>query len=478
MTRKRDLSPDAALQFPDYLGYFFGAGTNISSYIVSVFLIVYYSNVLYLGLTTISMLLGIFKIFDGFSDLLMGRIIDRTKSSFGKARPWYIRMVIPTAVSLMLLYWVPADLSGVGRYIYIFITYNMVTTVCFTANAVAHASMIGFMTLNSKSHGMTGVLSMIANTLFTLSVTNFFFRLCRFYGNGEAYTQKSFSLAVLTYTLIYTVCAVLAFLLTKERIQNTAENITKESDNVSFLTALRSLYTNKYWILCIIMCLGFYFLFSYVSSVVVYFSQYILNDLDMQGTLASVLYIMVLVGIAAALPVMNKKGKRFTMALGLLIAAIGWFMPQLSTQKNFVTTASLVAGFGFGCIAVPAGSFLQDTLTYGTWKSGISAVGMGNAVFSFVNKLASALGTVILGVVLDAGHFDAAASVQPASAIATIRFLYIWLPTGICLACFLLSFLYDLDKNLPYYEQEIKLGRIGSQRVAPSPSDGRWNHFT
>ena len=463
MNNKRNLSPDAKLGFQDYSGYFLGAGTNISSYIVSAYLLVYYSNVLYMELTKVSLILAVSKIFDGISDILMGRIIDRTRSRFGKARPWYLRMILPTSVSLLLLFRMP-QIQGVFQYIYIFITYNLVTTVCFTANAVAHASMIGFMTLDTKSRGITGVLSMIANTVFTLCVTNFFLRLCRFYGEGNPYSQKGFTLAILTYNVIYIFCAVAAFALTRERIQNNAQGERKIEENVPFFTALKSLVTNKYWILCIVMCLGFYFLFSYVSSVVVYFSQYILGDLDMQGTLASTLYVMVLVGIIAALPIMNRMGKRFTMALGLIIAAIGWIMPQFCIRKIYVTAASLIAGAGFGCIAAPAGSFLQDTLTYGTWKSGVSAVGMGNAVFSFVNKISSALGMAVLGMVLDAGHFDASSSVQPGSAIQAIRFLYIWLPTMICLACFGLTFFYDLDKKLPFYEQEIKEGRIGENR--------------
>ena len=87
--KKRDLSPDAKLRFPDYLGYFFGAGTNIAGYIVSAFLLIYYSNVLYLGLTQVGVVMAISKCFDGVSDILMGRIIDKTKSKYGKARPWY-----------------------------------------------------------------------------------------------------------------------------------------------------------------------------------------------------------------------------------------------------------------------------------------------------------------------------------------------------------------------------------------------------
>ena len=261
MNNKRNLSPDAKLGFRDYSGYFLGAGTNISSYIVSAYLLVYYSNVLYMELTKVSLILAVSKIFDGISDILMGRIIDRTRSRFGKARPWYLRMILPTSVSLLLLFRMP-QIQGVFQYIYIFITYNLVTTVCFTANAVAHASMIGFMTLDTKSRGITGVLSMIANTVFTLCGTNFFLRLCRCYGEGNPYSQNGFTLAILTYNVIYIFCAVAAFALTRERIQNNAQGERKIEENVPFFTALKSLVTNKYWILCIVMCLGFYFLFS------------------------------------------------------------------------------------------------------------------------------------------------------------------------------------------------------------------------
>lgn len=344
MFKTKSLLPDAKLKFPDYLGYFLGAGTNITGYIVSAFLLVYYSNVLYLGLAQVSMIMAVSKIFDGLSDLLMGRIIDRTKSRFGKARPWYARMIIPTAISVLLLFWMPAGLSENWKYIYIFVTYNLVSTVCFTANAVAHSSMIGFMTLNTKSRGIVGVMSMVSNTVFTVLVTNFFLKLCKAFGNGNAYTQKSFTMTIMVYLAIYALCAFLAFFLTRERIHNIGIDFSNELDiqqnigekaeekmkDVPFKIALQSLLTNKYWILCIIMCLGFYFLFSYASSVTIYFAQYIMNNIDMQGTLSTLLYVVIIVGILCALPVMIRLGKRFTMVVGFAISAFGWFMPQIS----------------------------------------------------------------------------------------------------------------------------------------------------
>lgn len=463
MFKKRDMAPDAKLTGLDYLGYFFGAGTNILNLIVSAFLLIYYSNVLYLGLTEVGTVMAVSKVFDGVSDLIMGRIIDKTKSKYGKARPWYARMIIPTTVCVLLLFWMPAGFKGMMQYVYVFVTYNLVSTVCYTANAVAHASMIGFMTMNTKSRGMVGVMSMASNTVFTILVTNFFMKICRFFGGGDAYTQKGFTCTLICYIVLYAVSAILAFLLTRERINNVMPAQDTEED-VPIKVALLSLVQNKYWILCNVMCLGFYFLMSFASSATVYFAQYIMKDLDLQGTLSSILYIVLLFGLVAALPVMMKIGKGNTMRIGLIISAIGYFIPQLTLQKSAVVGAMAIVGIGFGFIAAPAGSFLQDTLTFGQWRSGVSAIGMGNAVFSFVNKLSSALGIVVLGWVLDLGKFDAKLSVQPASALSAIKFLYIWLPALICVICVFLSAFYDLDKKLPFLEKEITAGRIGTKK--------------
>lgn len=253
MFKKRDMAPDAKLTGLDYLGYFFGAGTNILNLIVSAFLLIYYSNVLYLGLTEVGTVMAVSKVFDGVSDLIMGRIIDKTKSKYGKARPWYARMIIPTTVCVLLLFWMPAGFKGMMQYVYVFVTYNLVSTVCYTANAVAHASMIGFMTMNTKSRGMVGVMSMASNTVFTILVTNFFMKICRFFGGGDAYTQKGFTCTLICYIVLYAVSAILAFLLTRERINNVMPAQDTEED-VPIKVALLSLVQNKYWILCNVMC--------------------------------------------------------------------------------------------------------------------------------------------------------------------------------------------------------------------------------
>lgn len=105
--KKRDLSPGCEIEISRLSWLFFGAGTNIARYIVSAFLLIYYSNVLYLGLTQVGVVIAASKCFDGVSDILMGCIIDKTKSKYGKARPWYLRMILPLPVCMLFLFWMP-----------------------------------------------------------------------------------------------------------------------------------------------------------------------------------------------------------------------------------------------------------------------------------------------------------------------------------------------------------------------------------
>ena len=93
-------------------------GCNIIYTAMSAFLLFYYTD------------------YAGVSDIIMGVIVDRTKSKFGKARPWILRMCIPFAVSGILLFSVPVNWAPTPKLVYVFITYNLVSTIIYTATNV------------------------------------------------------------------------------------------------------------------------------------------------------------------------------------------------------------------------------------------------------------------------------------------------------------------------------------------------------
>ena len=92
MRNAKNLNPDAAVPAIEIAGFAVGgAAGNFMSTLLGSFLLVYYTNVVGIGAAAVATVMGISKIFDGFSDLVAGYIIDRTHSKWGKCRPWQIR---------------------------------------------------------------------------------------------------------------------------------------------------------------------------------------------------------------------------------------------------------------------------------------------------------------------------------------------------------------------------------------------------
>lgn len=116
-------------------------GCNIIYTAMSAFLLFYYTDYARVSAMAVGSIMMISRIFDGVSDIIMGVIVDRTKSKFGKARPWILRMCIPFAVSGILLFSVPVNWAPTPKLVYVFITYNLVSTVIYTAINVPYSGI-------------------------------------------------------------------------------------------------------------------------------------------------------------------------------------------------------------------------------------------------------------------------------------------------------------------------------------------------
>ena len=99
------------------------------------------------------------RCFDGFSDVIMGFIVERTNSKWGKSRPWILWMSVPFAISIVLIYTVPHGSSAM-QFAYLFVTYNLCTTVCYTALNLPYGSLSAMMTRSSKERDMLSITRM------------------------------------------------------------------------------------------------------------------------------------------------------------------------------------------------------------------------------------------------------------------------------------------------------------------------------
>lgn len=115
----------------------------------------FYTTKLGMASSTVGTVLLVSKIFDAVSDLFMGKIVDKTNTKTGKARPWLLRMVIPAFLACVLLFTVPSSM-GAFRYIYALVTAVFVSAIVYTAIAVPYYTMMSYKTRSSEEKGKMG----------------------------------------------------------------------------------------------------------------------------------------------------------------------------------------------------------------------------------------------------------------------------------------------------------------------------------
>ena len=138
-------------------------GCNIVFGMIGTLLTLFYTDYVGISAATVGLVMLLSRCFDGFSDLVMGVIVERTNSKWGKSRPWILWMSVPYALSAILLFTVPHTM-GVVQSIYIFVTYNFCTTVCYTAINLPYGSLSAMMTRVSSERDM---LSVVTNGIIT-----------------------------------------------------------------------------------------------------------------------------------------------------------------------------------------------------------------------------------------------------------------------------------------------------------------------
>lgn len=458
-TKTQTLDPNAKLGWLERIAYGIGdyAGNLVYS-AISAFLLVYYVSVVGLPSATAASVMAISKIFDGVSDLIMGRIVDKTHTKWGKARPWLIRASIPLAICTVLMFTVPAGFSNTLKIAYVFLTYNLVSTIFYTALNVPYATLQGLMTTNQYERGLLGNFRMLLATFGTMTVNTVTLKLVTAFGGSDT-SQKGWTMAFIVLMLVFVALNLITFFCCKERvIEDHEDEGGEKTKGPGIGECLKSLVTNKYWVIMVIFLFSLYFMMSTFFGANYYFSQYVLGAPESYAKLANTLSLCQM-GMMFLTPfIMKKIGKRWTALIGMAGAAVAFLLTALAGKNiNMVLAANVLKGAAFGCGAATMFGLLQDAITYGQWKSNVAAMGMGNAASSFTMKIGSGLGTAALGWILSAGNFDADPS--GAAAIRSINIAVIWVPLIIAVIGVVCMFLFDLDKKYDKVVEDLAAGR-------------------
>ena len=125
-------------------------GCNFVWTTIGSFLTLYYTDSVGISAAVIGTIMLLTRLLDGVTDLGRGALIDRTRTRWGKARPWVLWSAVPMGLGLVLLFNVPASLGSSGKIAYAAITYTLVAAVIYTACNLSYNTRLSLTAPNPK----------------------------------------------------------------------------------------------------------------------------------------------------------------------------------------------------------------------------------------------------------------------------------------------------------------------------------------
>ena len=419
-------------------------GCNIIYTAMSAFLLFYYTDYAGVSAMAVGTIMMVSRVFDGISDIIMGVIVDRTHSRFGKARPWILRMCIPFAVSGVLMFSVPASWSSTPKLIYVFITYNLVSTIIYTAINVPYSALNALMTQDPYERSVLSIFRNLLATAGTLTINTFTLPLVEYFGNNATAWTKTF--------VVFDFVSIAAFLCTffgtKERVRADENGEQKVEENVPFVTGIKALFQNKYWIMMTGMLALFFLMYSVNGGATVYYAKDILGDKNLVSTINGIFNIVQILGMFFIAMLVKKFGKRNVFSLGLILDIIGMLFLNFSGgAMSIIVVSSVIRGIGNACGGATMWAMVSDTIDYGEWKTGYRTEGLVNSACSFGYKIGNGIGSALLGVILEVGGYVGNAAAQTASALTSIRICFVWIPIAVYVCGLIIMKFYHLDRE-------------------------------
>lgn len=373
-----------------------GFGRSMIYNLMSTFLLIFYTDAMHLEFGHAGAIILLTRIFDAFNDPVMGIIADKTKTKFGKLRPFLLVSPPMILISTILLFWVPVvptEANYTFRLIYSAATY-ILWAACFTVQDVPFWGMSAVVSPLEKERNKLLSTARIFCTIGGIVPTLLLDPLTKAFGLSKGYLVSAVLISIAGTSLSW-----LAFFGTKERLEDKKEKITVKE---YFLTYTK----NKPLILVIISSiLGSAMLMAQTSGA--YLANYLFTPYKEKFPVQTVMTVAIGIGMVAAMVLMPTMRKKMSLKAiyisAALFGAIVHFIMFFVGYSNFYAFLGMLvfAGLPLGIFNVITYAMIADSVDYLEWKTGRRAEGACFACQTFISNLTAGISNFITTQVLE-----------------------------------------------------------------------------
>ncbi len=390
--------------------YGLGAVGKDMVYMLSASYVLYYfQDILGVSAAAMGVILMVARVFDAFNDPIMGAVVAKTKTKWGKFRPWLLFGTITNAVILVLMFSAPPALSGSGLVAYAAVTY-IVWGITYTMMDIPYWSMIPAFTEGGKEReGLTtlarscaGVGSALITIVTVISVS----ALGRLFGGADI-TGREIERVGFSYFSI--IIAVLFVLFTVICCINVKEKSSVDMKTASIGEMFKALIQNDQAMAVVVAIVIVNCSIYITSNLVIYFFKYDFGGTGWQGdytlfsTFGGGIQILAMMILYPLLRRFFTSIKIYFISMGMAIAGYIALLILASTSMSNVFLLFIPAFFIFaanGMLAVITTVFLANTVDYGEMKNNRRDESVIFSMQTFVVKLASGISALIAALAL------------------------------------------------------------------------------
>lgn len=450
-----NLNEFAAISLKEKIAYFVGeCGSCGMFYYLTITLSTYFfTDVMHLSATTLGAIIIASRIFDGVSDLIVGSLVDRTHTRWGKARPWVLLSTLPYALAMVLLYCLPATWTTAHQVAYVVITYNLAVTICYTVENIPWGSLPALMTRDKVQRSQMHSIRMLASPLGSaIGVSTAMPLISAMGGRQQDWITVMSILAV-----VGILCNIFAVVVIKERVVSQPEEAAQNKKNNR--KDIPSAVHNPYWWVAILITLVWNTFSVATATLTPYYTKYFLLNAQITTAINNAQTITMALS-AFSCYWLTKRLEKSTILKGTMVISLAGQLLLISNALNLtvILVGTVLRSVGFGCMGACMFAMATDAIEYGHWFTGHRAESTTYSAVGIGNKLGVLLGSGILTILLGVAGYDGTLAVQSASAMAMIRFLYLWTPVVLAVVTIVIMCCYRLDKRYDTVVSDLQRG--------------------
>ncbi|MDQ4419292.1 glycoside-pentoside-hexuronide (GPH):cation symporter [Sphingobium sp. DEHP117] len=385
---------DERLSLSERLSYGFGdLGTSLAYNMASAFLLYYYTDVVRLPAAAVGTVFLIARLLDAVIDVVVGVFVDRTRSRWGRTRPWFLFNAVPYAVVTVLLFNVPAWSEG-AQIAYAFVTFKALG-ILMSLQAIPYTALMPMMTQDRRERlklsGMRSIgtsVSVVLGTAATMPLVGLF---------GGTDQQRGFAAVAILFAGIGLISTLALFRNCRERFQDPS------APRFAILPAAGQMLRNRAWLVCFGFCFIYFIRFGIMMSATTYFAIEVLHRPWMISILLPAVSGMLLLSAFVAPPILARMGiRRGSVAVLAISAMLFAVLPLAEGNSALFLSIYILACLATSITITAAFTMIAETVDYHEWKFGVRREGLLSAGVSLATKVGMAIGTAGFAYILGA----------------------------------------------------------------------------